>query len=720
MKKKLNPQSALFRPRIAIALALCLTGVFLALDGMGSGAGGANSSPIESQPAVPSAGAPDVIQLIGPVSQNQDLRSLPYVPPTAEVEERVLTRYPHGIGQADASAGYGRYAQRLLNSVWKPAPTMPGPLLTFDGISVAQSGCSCAPPDTDGDVGPNHYVEAVNSAFKIFDKTGNTLAGPTTYNSLFAPLIGTPCNGFNNGDPYVLYDPVADRWLISDFAFASFPGALFYQCIAVSQTSNPVTGGWFLYAVQVDATNPTFLGDYPKFGFWNNPQPSGAYFLTVNLFSSPTTFNGVRVFAFDRGSMLSGGPTNAIAFTIPIAGLGDSYSLVAATFRTGTAPPAGRDEFLLAIDSPPSGGVTLTQVHGRFFHVDFVTPANSTLGVGANHTPNAEITVTGFVDAFTNTAGGTIVPQSGTTQKLDTLGDKIMTPLVYQNRSGTESLWASQTVILNYPNGPTAIRWYQMNVTGGNFPATPVQQQSWTNGSDGLWRWMPSIAVDQNGNMAIGYSTSSATQEPSIRYAGRLTSDPLNNLGQGEAVMIAGGGHQTHSSGRWGDYSMLTIDPADNLTFWHTNEYYPVTSSANWFTRIGKFQFPISTPTPTPTATATPTATPTATVTPTPTATPGQTPAAPTALKATNETASSFTANWTSVSGATGYRLDVSTNSSFTSYVPGYQNLDVGNTTSYNVTGLSANTFYYYRLRAYNGGGTSPNSNVVRVKTKPR
>ena len=186
-----------------------------------------------------------------------------------------------------------------------------------------------------------------------------------------------------------------------------------------------------------------------------------------------------------------------------------------------------------------------------------------------------------------------------------------MTPVVYQNRAGVESLWGSQTVLLNYPNGPTAVRWYQFNVTGGNFPATAVQQQSWNNGNDGLWRWMPSIAVDQNGNMAIGYSASSAAQNPSIRYAGRLAADPLNNLGQGEAIMTAGGGHQTHSSGRWGDYSMTTIDPVDNLTFWHTNEYYPVTSSANWFTRVGKFQFPAAspTPTPTPTATATPTAT---------------------------------------------------------------------------------------------------------------
>jgi hypothetical protein len=226
------------------------------------------------------------------------------------------------------------------------------------------------------------------------------------------------------------------------------------------------------------------------------------------LFNGVTLgFQGVRVFAFDRASMLTGGAAHTIAFNITPAGLGDSYSLVPAGFRTGTPPATGRDEFLISVDSPASGGVTLTQVHGWKFHVDFGTPANSTLGLGVNHTPNANVTVAGFIDAFTST-GTLLVPQNGTAQKLDTLGDKIMTPLVYQNRSGTESLWASQTVILNYPNGPTAIRWYQMNVTGGNFPATPAQQQSWTNGNDGLWRWMPSIAVDQNGNMAIAYSTS--------------------------------------------------------------------------------------------------------------------------------------------------------------------------------------------------------------------
>jgi hypothetical protein len=584
MKKKSTSQSAFFHLRILTGLFLVLAGVFLALMGFGifSKASAQTGGQTES-----TSGSPEIVQMVGPVRLDQDLRSLPYVAPKAEFEERVLTRYPHpATGQPDRKCP--DLTATLLKSIWQPAPTMPPPLLTFEGVAEAQSGCGCEPPDSDGDVGPNHYVEAVNSSFKVFDKSGNTLAGPTTYNSFFAPLTGTPCNGQNDGDPYVFYDPLADRWVVSDFAFPSFPGNSFWQCIGVSQTSSPVTGGWFLYALQVDPANPTFLGDYPKFGFWNNPQPGGAYFLTMNLFSSPTTFNGVRAYALDRASMLSGGPTNAVGFTIPIAGLGDSYSLVPATFRTGTPPPAGRDEFLLAIDSPATGGVTLTQVKGWLFHVNFA--GGSTLGIGTNHTPNSLITVNGFIDAFTSTAGFSIVPQQGTSSKLDSLGDKIMTPVAYQNRSGTESLWASGTVCTDANcTGATGIRWYQFNVTGGTFPATPVQQQTWTNNSDGVWRFMPSIAVDSCGNTAIGYSTSRSTLFPGIRYAGRLATDPLNNLGQGEAVMFNGTASQT--SNRWGDYSMTTVDPVDGATFYHVNEYQATTGSFNWHTRIGKFTF---------------------------------------------------------------------------------------------------------------------------------
>jgi hypothetical protein len=249
------------------------------------------------------------------------------------------------------------------------------------------------------------------------------------------------------------------------------------------------------------------------------------------------------------------------------------------------------------------------------------------LGVLPNHSPNAEITVNGFIDAFTNGAGFTIVPQTGTSQRIDTLGDRMMTPVVYQNLGGTESLWADYTVCQDAGcTQPTGVRWYQFDVTGGNFPANPVQQQTFTNGNDGLYRFMPSIAVDNSGNTAIGYSVSSGSVHPGIRYAGRLAADPLNDLGQGEATMFTGNGSQTDSFGRWGDYSMTTVDPSDGMTFWHVNEYYNTTTSFSYSTRIGKFDFVGGGGTPTPTPSATPSPTPTVTPTATPTATPRVTP----------------------------------------------------------------------------------------------
>jgi Kelch motif len=614
MKKKSTSKSAFFNLRILIASVLCVVGIFVAMLAMGafSSAFAQRQGPKTKQDA-PGTQTPDVVRMVGPVRLDRDLRDLPWVAPKAEFEEKILFRHPFLNQQSQTGSGDGTsglpHVQSLLKNIWQPTPTMPGPLLTFEGHN---NTCSCAPPDSDGDVGPNHYVEAVNESIKIFDKNGATLSGPTSYNSFFSGLTGTPCANANDGDPFVLYDPVADRFLISDFAFPSFPGSSFWQCIGISQTPNPVSGGWFLYALQVDPANPTFLGDYPKFAMWNagGSPAQNAYFFTVNLFSNFTTFNGVRAFALDRASMLAGGPANAIAFSLTPADVGLSYSFLAANQRNGDPPPAGRNAMVLAIDSPNSGGVTNTQVHARFFHVDFANPANATFGVGPTHQPNAEITVNGFVDAFTTTTN--LVPQQGTTNKLDTVGDRMFTPVVYQNRSGTESLWASHLNFLNYPNGPVTVRWYQFNVTGGVFPATATQQQDWTNGNDGLWRWMPSVALDQNGNTVIGYSTSGPSIFPGIRYAGRLVTDPPNDLSQGEAVMFPGVASQTGTS-RWGDYSMTTADPANNTDFWHVNEYS--NGGGAWRTRIGKFNFVGGgqSPTPTPTPTASPSATPTST-----------------------------------------------------------------------------------------------------------
>lgn len=585
MNKKFDSKSAFFNPRFLLGFVLCLVGTFVALVAftMYSGPSALAQKPKENQKV---KGKAEMVRLIGPVSQG-DLRKLPDIPQFEQENEQPLRRHPFPKPGKVTTNDPIRAVRKTIEAI-----AMPTPSATFPGITSAQSACGCLPPDTDGDVGPNHYIQAVNSRFKILDKAGNELLAPTTYNTLFSPMgTSTPCgNNQNDGDAVVFYDHLADRWVISDFAFPAFPGTSFYQCIAVSKTSDPVAGGWWLYALQVDPSNTNYLGDYPKFGMWPD-----AYYLTMNMFSNNTTFNGVRVYALPRTDLINGtGAPNpgAIGFTIDPATLGDAYSLVPASFRTGSAPPVGRDEYLLAVDSPGSAGVVQTQVHVWRFHVDFATPANSTFGSGATHAADGNITVNGFVDAFTTTSNIVPQPTVTTTRYLDTLGDKIMYPVVYQNLGGTESLWADQTINNNQGGtGPTAIRWYQFNVTGGVIPATAAQQQTWNNASDGLWRWMPSIAVDAQGNMAIGYSTSSTTIEPSIRYAGRLAGDPLNNLTEGEAIMQAGGGHQTSTSGRWGDYSALFLDPSDSLTFWHTNEYYSANGAATWNTRIGTFKF---------------------------------------------------------------------------------------------------------------------------------
>jgi len=587
MKKKFTSRSAFFNPRILLSFFLCLAGGFLVLIALSMYSGPSALAQQKPRQNAAFSAKPEILRLIGPVSLNTDLRRLPNIPQKGEEEEEMKARHPFPRRGVSAKNDPIQAVRQSIAS----ALNMPGPIATFPGISSAQSGCGCLPPDTNGDVGPNHYIQTVNSRFKITDKAGNQLVAPTTYNSLFSAMgPTTPCGANQNaGDPIAFYDNIADRWVLSDFAFPSFPGVSFYQCVAVSKTSDPVAGGWWLYAIQVDPSNPTYLGDYPKFGLWPD-----AYYFSVNMFLNNTTFTGVRVFALPRNAMINGiGAPNAggIAFSIDPATLGDTYSLEPATFRTGSPPPAGAAEYLLAINSSAVAGTTENKVFLWRFHVDFTTPANSTFGVGANHAANGSITVNNFVDAF-QSGTENIVPQNGTTTKLDTLGDKIMYPVVYHNLGGTESLWADHTINNNQNGtGPTAIRWYQFNVTGGVIPATPAQQQTWNNASDGLWRWMPSIAVDAQGNMAIAYSTSGPTTEPSIRYAGRLASDPANSLAQGEAEMTAGVGHQT-GSGRWGDYSALAIDPADSLTFWHTNEYYSATGGGSWNTRIGNFKFP--------------------------------------------------------------------------------------------------------------------------------
>ena len=252
MKKKSTSQSAFFNLRILIAAVFCLASVAIALFGMGAFSNvfaQANTAKTNQDP--PGTQTPDVVRMVGPVSLDQDLRNLPYIAPKPESEEErgPLSRYPHvGMDREQAPRQDPTLAWRTLKTSQRrfaPEPTMPAPLLTFEGQSGDPEN---RVPDSDGDVGPNHYVQSINRSIMIFDKNGISVSGPTTYDSFFAGLAGTPCGAGadqnNQGDPFTLYDPIADRWLISDFAFDFFPGgSSFWECIAVSKTAILLAAG---------------------------------------------------------------------------------------------------------------------------------------------------------------------------------------------------------------------------------------------------------------------------------------------------------------------------------------------------------------------------------------------------------------------------------------------------------------------------------------------
>src|SRR6267142_4800863 len=219
MKKKSSSKSAFFNLRVLIASVLCLFGVFVALVASGAFSNlfaqtkGAKQAGVAAGQDVPGTQTPDVVQMVGPVRTTTDVRHLPYIPNKGEIEDRRLTRFQFPntgpLPSAATVAPSSPWMQKLLKSIFRATPTMPGPLLTFDGMNSSGANgtnCGCLPPDTDGDVGPDHYVEALNVAFRVFDKSGNALTPVTTFDTLFQDLAGTPCSGSNSGDPFVLYD----------------------------------------------------------------------------------------------------------------------------------------------------------------------------------------------------------------------------------------------------------------------------------------------------------------------------------------------------------------------------------------------------------------------------------------------------------------------------------------------------------------------------------
>jgi subtilisin-like proprotein convertase family protein len=531
-------------------------------------------------------------------------RELPaaVVQPSTKVrgrERQMAIKNPIIARGRDSIDAYGQFAPDTVDPVklaGTPGLLAPPVDLTFEGISNLENPFLLFPPDTDGDVGPNHFVQAINVAWRVFSKTGAPLTPVMTLASLWQPLPGAHECDTNRGDPITLYDQFADRWLITQFGFAvdgvGNPVPPFFQCVAVSQTGDP-TGAYFLYAFQMPNTK---FNDYPKFGVWPNPS---AYFMTDNQFQSPAfNFAGAGVFAFDRNKILAGDPTAAFIY-FDLQGLDPSIGGMLPADADGSTPPPAGSPGLFSYFTATEFGDAQDGLRLFAFQPNFTTPASSTF------TELPSIAVAAFDPRWVGFPGGTRddieqPPPASAAASLDSISDRLMHRLQYRNFGTHESMVVNHTV--NVGTGTTlathqaGVRYYELRKIGaGNWA---VQNQG-TFAPDADNRWMGSAALDQDGNLALGYSVSSLTTFPSIRYTGRLATDPANTL-QAETSMFAGTGSQTNTGSRWGDYSAMHVDPVDDCTFWYTQEYYQTSDTTpgdppfgvNWQTRIGKFKFP--------------------------------------------------------------------------------------------------------------------------------
>ena len=557
---------------------LALTALFLLLPGGAVAQDTLAQNPEQIvRPVARPLGSPAELHLIKAASPTMDLRNLPQTKPVKFERPEVEDPEPNPV---ELPGGPVPSANASIGSVPQANAAAPAPLANFNGLDFATWG-NGHPPDTVGDVGPTYYIQAINTSIGIFAKSGGAPVAAFTFNTFMSQgAFGNLCDTNNFGDPVILYDTFENRWVITDFAFqvdgsgnvVNPPGA--FQCFAVSKTGDPVSGGWNFYSIHI----ANGLGDYPKFGVW----PDGIY-MSANVFGYPagSSFQNSRVFALNKAQMYAGNPTvQVVTFDAPA---GDFTILPSnARLQSGTPPPGTPNYFLSTWQFTNALSVYK-------FHVDWARISNSTF-TG----PDTPLAATSWPNAAVPNAlslGG---------NSLDVLQIRAMMQNQYTNLGGVESLWATHTVRRQDTTGFAAPRWYQVNVTGGTVAANLPQATTWDpDGANVISRFIPSLAVDRAGDMALGYSTSSSTTKPAIKYAGRLAADPVNTFSQTEQLLVQGAGTQTGNCGgssciRWGDYSTMSLDP-DGCTFWLTNEYYAA-DGLNHQTRIGSFSFPSCTP----------------------------------------------------------------------------------------------------------------------------
>src|ERR687887_1392804 len=440
------------------------------------------------------------------------------------------------------SAGDGRSSRDgALQSALLPA-SIPSTQQNFEGLSNQDNfnifGFRVNPPDPNGEVGLNNYIEMVNLVFAVYDKSGNKLLGPVDTGTLWSGFAVPDCTE-PSGDPVVMYDQITDRWILSQFTTSGLddPSKPFWNCVAVSTTGDP-TGTYYRYAFETK--NFQFFPDYPKYGVWTD-----SYVLTTREFG-PTIEYGIGVYALEKNKMVNGQPARSVSFfldgnapgMLPLVGDG----LLPADIdgkqkpKTDTAVPIVGTQ-----DDNASYGATFDALNIWDLLVKWNSAASSSL------TLNTQLPTAAFDSIFPCApTSRDCLPQPGIVnpaQYLDILSyrQRPTFRLAYRNFKDYEALVTSQSV--EATPGVAGARWYEIRRTGGSYS---LYQQGTYAPNDGVHRWMGSIAQDKNGNMALGYSVVNGTNVfPGIRYTGRLAGDTLGQMSQGEQVLQAGSGVQT-------------------------------------------------------------------------------------------------------------------------------------------------------------------------------
>jgi hypothetical protein len=475
--------------------------------------------------------------------------------------------------QPDKEGNEPRATGGLLGSGKKDPVAAPlaGPLqgvttvMNFAGQSAADNrrvlGFAFVPPDTNGAVGASQYVQMVNVTLAVYSKRDGSLQlGPAPIHSLWAGFGGLCENGgtsatySDGGDPVVLYDRLANRWLVSQLQYdETFTHTA--QCVAIS-TSSDATGSYNRYEFDYGANFP----DYPKFGVWPD-----AYYNSINVYPG-SSFAGAQACAFDRAAMLAGAPASAICFQQPSS----VASLLPSDLDGSTPPPAGAPNYFVGLADG-------SHLNLFAFHADFANPAASTFA------GPTLVTVADFNEICARATTVACIPEPEPGEKVDGLADRVMFRLAYRNFGDHESLVVNHTVAGGLLSG---VRWYEIRSPGSQ----PFVNQQGTVIDSLSDYWLGSIAMDQVGDIALGFSAMSHDQFSSVYVAGRRPSDAAGKM-YGPLVLAGGSGVQVQSYKRWGDYSSMTLDPKDDCTFWYTQEYYTQTGSFNWATRIGAFKF---------------------------------------------------------------------------------------------------------------------------------